>query len=608
MKKKKLIWQLFPTYLLVTLFALVTITVSYSREMKKFYLDHTAAELTARAHLILPQLKSQLVARDLTAINRTVVTQAKNAATRITVILPSGVVIGDSDESPVQMDNHANRPEIASALKGANGTSTRYSRTLQKNMMYVAVPVTVDERVMGVIRTSVPVSDIDRKLGDMRLRIILAFILISLSIAGISLYISRRISRPIEEMEKGAQQFAQGNLAHSLAIPESVELAGLAEAMNEMAGELDWKIKTAFAQRNEIRTILASMVEGVIALNPSDHIINMNQAAADILETPLPGEDRRSLQEIIRNTSLEKLIRDSRATNEPTDGDIIYNKSGEKTLHVRCAPLKAANETRIGTLLVINDVTKLRQLENVRRDFAANVSHEIKTPLTAIKGFVETLKHHSIKDAAEQERFLDIIDRHVIRLTNIIEDLMKLSVMEQEAVQQEIAFRKVKLINVLQAAVAAYNKAAEKRDITIVLACSPDISIQADPSLLEQAAANLLDNAIKYSEPGGNITLTATVSGNEVVIDFQDHGIGIMQKHLPRVFERFYRVDKARSRQMGGTGLGLAIVKHITQTHGGHVSVDSVVNKGTTFSIHLPLTAGIEKKSESKKENCPGGP
>jgi len=599
MKKRKLIWQLFPTYLLVTLLALVTVTVSYSKEMKKFYLHHTAAELTSRAHLILPQLKNLLAAQDYTAVNQTVNTQAKNAATRITVILPSGVVIGDSDESPVQMDNHANRPEIASALKGANGTSTRYSRTLQKKMMYVAVPIALDQHVMGVIRTSVPVTAIDRKLAEIRLRIILAVILISVLIAGISLYISRRISRPIEEMEKGARQFAQGNLDHSLTIPDSVELAGLAKAMNEMAAELDWKVKSAFAQRNEIRTILASMVEGVIALNPNDRILNMNQAAAEILEIPLPKDKRCSLHEIIRNTTLEKLIRDSRADNLPTDGDIIYNKSSEKTLHVRCAPLKDADETRIGTLLVIDDVTKLRQLEIVRRDFAANVSHEIKTPLTAIKGFVETLKHHNIKDTAEQERFLNIIDRHVIRLTSIIEDLMKLSVIEQDAMEKEITFQEVKLIDILQAAVDIYGSAAEERDITVVLACDPDITIEADPSLLEQAAVNLLDNAIKYSEPGGEVILTVTVSGNEVVIDFQDHGIGIMKKHLPRVFERFYRADKARSRQLGGAGLGLAIVKHITQTHGGYVSVDSTVNKGSTFSIHLPLTVSSEVENET---------
>lgn len=594
MKKKKLIWQLFPTYLLVTLITLVTVTVSYSNEMKKFFLDHSAAELKSRVHLILPQLKHLMAAENYTAVNQIVNSQTKGANTRITVILPTGRVIGDSDETPAQMDNHANRPEIAGALEGGIGISTRYSRTLDKNMMYVAVPVRFDNHIAGVIRTSVPVSDIDQILGDIRLRIILAALVVSILIAGISLFISRRISRPIEELEKGAQQFADGNLEHALAIPDSAELAGLAEAMNNMAAELDWKIKTAFAQRNEIRTILASMAEGVIAINTNDRIINMNQAAADTLETTFSEENRRSLQEIIRNTALEKLIRESRAASELTSGDIVYNKNGEKTLHLQCAPLRDAENTRTGTLLVINDVTQLRHLENMRRDFAANVSHEIKTPLTAIKGFVETLQHHAIDDLDERSRFLDIIGRHVNRLTHIIEDLMRLSVIEQDALQKEIDFKNVKLSDVLQAAIDGCRRQAQAQDITIHFKCDPEFKIYADPSLLEQAAANLLDNAIKYSEPGSEVTLVTTLSETEVVIDITDNGIGIMQKHLPRLFERFYRVDKARSRQLGGTGLGLAIVKHIAQAHGGHVSVESAVGKGSTFSIHLPLTAERE--------------
>ena len=457
-------------------------------------------------------------------------------------------------------------------------------------MMYVAVPVSFDKQIAGVIRTSVPVSEIDQKLGEIRLRIILAAVVISILIAGMSLFVSRRISRPIEEMEIGARQFADGNLEHSLAIPASAELAGLAEAMNNMAAELDWKVKSAFAQRNEIQTILASMVEGVIAISPNDRIINMNQAAANILETNAIGEKRRGLQEIIRNTAMEQLIRKSRATEKPTSGDIVYRKSGEKTLHLQCAPLKGADNIRVGTLLVINDVTQLRLLENMRRDFAANVSHEIKTPLTAIKGFVETLKHHAIEDPDEHTRFLDIIERHVIRLTNIIEDLMKLSVIEQDAMQKEIDSRTVTLIDVLRSAMDACRDAARTGAITLHLECDPEIEIHADPSLLEQAVVNLLDNAIKYSDPDGEVILAVTLSGPEVVIDIKDTGIGIMKKHLPRLFERFYRVDKARSRQLGGTGLGLAIVKHIAQAHGGHLSVESAVGKGSTFSIHLPLT------------------
>ena len=590
LRKRKLIWQLFPSYLLVTIIALVTVTLSYSNEMKKFYLDQTAAELKSRAHLVLPQIRNLIAEKNYSEVNRVVNIQAKNANTRITIVLPTGEVIGDSEKNPATMDGHAGRAEISRALGGRTGTATHYSKTLKKNMMYVTIPIILDNLVVGVVRTSIPVSDIDKKLGDIRLRIILAGLIISVLIAGISLFISRRISRPIEEMEKGAQLFAEGNLQHTLAIPDSAELAGLAEAMNDMAAELDWKVKTAFAQRNEIRTILGSMVEGVLALDPDDRIINMNQAAADILDTPLPEEEHRSLQEIIRNAAFEQLIRDSRSTNEPTTGDIVYNKRSEKTLHVQCAPLKDAGETRIGTLLVINDVTKLRRLENMRRDFAANVSHEIRTPLTAIKGFVETLKQHAIDDPDEQNRFLDIIDRHVTRLTTIIEDLMKLSVIEQDSMQKEVDLKNVKLIDVLQTVVDNYRSQAENQKITIRVECDPETEICADPSLLEQAASNLLDNALKYSKSGGEVTLSTEISDFEVIIHFKDHGIGIMKKHLPRLFERFYRVDKARSRRLGGTGLGLAIVKHIARTHGGHVSVESTAGKGSTFSIHLPLT------------------
>ncbi len=597
-KRRKLIWQLFPSYLMIIIIALVTVTVSYSNEMKKFYLDQTEAELQSRAHLVMPQIKDLLAGNDYSAVNRVVNTQAENANTRITIILPTGEVIGDSEENPAAMDGHAGRSEIARALGGSTGTATRYSKTLKQNMMYVAVPVPLDNIVAGVIRTSVPVSDIDEKLKEIRWRIMLTGLVTAVLIACISLFISRRISRPLEEMEKGARQFAKGNLQHALPIPDSAELAGLAEAMNDMAAELDWKVKSVLAQRNEIQTMLASMVEGVIALNPNDRIINMNQAAADIFGTTVPEKERRGLQEIIRNTALEQLISDSRATNAPTNGDIVYNTSEEKTLHTQCAPLKDANDARIGTLLVVNDVTKLRRLENMRRDFAANVSHEIKTPLTAIKGFVETLKQHTIDDPDERSRFLDIIDRHVNRLTHIIEDLMKLSVIEQDELQKEIDRKDAKLVDILQTAVDNYRLQADAQEISLQLKCDPDTHITADASLLEQAVSNLLDNAIKFSEPGDNVSITTTVSETDVVIHIQDHGIGIMKKHQPRLFERFYRVDKVRSRQLGGTGLGLAIVKHIAQTHGGHVSVESTVGDGSTFSIHLPLIAKDRQENE----------
>ena len=247
-----------------------------------------------------------------------------------------------------------------------------------------------------------------------------------------------------------------------------------------------------------------------------------------------------------------------------------------------------AGKEQIGTLLVINEVTQLRRLENLRKDFVANVSHEIKTPLTAIKGFVETLHQGNVDEPEESERFLGIIQKHVDRLSSIIDDLLSLSRIEQEDERQAIEFENKPIKDIFESAVQICRSKAEEKKIDLHLACEENLSSYMDPTLLEQAVVNLLDNAIKYSEPNSAIHLTANLSDSEVKIIVEDQGIGIAKKHLSRLFERFYRVDKARSRKLGGTGLGLAIVKHIAQAHGGQVTVKSTAGKGSTFTIHLP--------------------
>lgn len=238
--------------------------------------------------------------------------------------------------------------------------------------------------------------------------------------------------------------------------------------------------------------------------------------------------------------------------------------------------------------MVFNDVSQMRRLENMRRDFVANVSHEIKTPLTAIKGFVETLQQGKVDKAEENERFLGIIQKHVDRLNSIVEDLLALSRIEQKDEQKEINFEPAKMVDVCQAAIQLCRPKAEEKKIRIDLDCEKDTTAIFDPTLIEQAVVNLLDNALKYSEPQGTVLVKSHQQNSEIIISVQDHGIGIAQKHLSRLFERFYRVDKARSRNLGGTGLGLAIVKHIAQAHGGHVTVESKLGEGSRFSIYLP--------------------
>ncbi len=587
-KSKKLIWQIFPPFLLITLLSLLAVSWYASSSMRHFFLDQTAVDLNARAILLEEQIITHLQPLDEPAVDSICKFMGQKSATRYTVVLPSGKVVGDSRETPQLMDNHANRPEISRALAGETGQSIRYSNTLLQSMMYVARPITNNDKILAVIRAAIPTTFIERELKSIRLKIAMVGLLIALLAAGISLLISRRITRPIVAMTESAGHFADGDFDHRLAAPESEEMAGLAEALNQMALQLDNRIKTIINQRNELETVLSSMREGVVAVDNKERIISMNQAAAVLFECdPIECQDK-NIQEVVRNLPLQQFIRKAISGRELEEDDIVLYQNGEKILNLKSSPLLDAGKEQLGTLVVINDVTQLRRLENMRKDFVANVSHEIKTPLTAIKGFVETLHRGNVDDPQETERFLGIIQKHVDRLSSIIDDLLSLSRIEQEDERQAIEFENKSISDIFQSAVQICRSKAEEKNIAINLTCEESLNALIDPTLLEQAVVNLLDNAIKYSEPASAIHLTANLDDSEVRIMVEDQGIGIAKKHLSRLFERFYRVDKARSRKLGGTGLGLAIVKHIAQAHGGQVTVKSTAGKGSTFTIHLP--------------------
>jgi two-component system phosphate regulon sensor histidine kinase PhoR len=587
-RNKKLIWQIFPSFLLITLLSLLAVSWYASSSMRHFFLDQTAVDLEVRTILLEKQIIAHLSPLDAPSVDSVCKAMGRESATRYTIILSTGEVIGDSRETPRQMDNHANRPEIAQALQSETGQSIRYSNTLLQSMMYVARPIKKEGNILAVIRASIPTTFIEQELSSIRLKIAMGGLLIAILAAGISLLISRRITRPIVTMKKSAGHFADGEFNHRLTIPDSEEMAGLAEALNQMALQLDNRIKTIINQRNELETVLASMREGVVAVDNKERIISMNQSAAVLFECdPVQSQDK-NIQEVVRNLPLQLFIRKAITGREPEEDDIVLYQNGEKILNLKSSPLLDAGKEQVGTLVVINEVTQLRRLENMRKDFVANVSHEIKTPLTAIKGFVETLHQGNVDKPEESERFLGIIQKHVDRLSSIIDDLLSLSRIEQEDERQAIEFENKPINDIFKSAVQICRSKAEEKNITINQVCEGSLKAYIDPPLLEQAVVNLLDNAIKYSEPNSAIHLTAILNDSEVRIIVEDQGIGIAKKHLSRLFERFYRVDKARSRKMGGTGLGLAIVKHIAQAHGGQVTVKSTADKGSTFTIHLP--------------------
>ncbi len=590
MARRRLLWQLFPAFLLVTLASLLGVTWYVTGQVKDFYYARMEDDLLARARLVEDRVRAGLKDGDRVGIQRFCAEAGPASATRITVMLPDGVVVGDSHETPEVMENHAGpgRPEMVGALDGEPAHAVRQSPTLRKLMMYVAVPVRDGDKLLGVVRTAVPIEAIDEGLASIRGRIAAAGVAAAVLAALLSLAISRRVSRPLEAIRCGADRFARGDLSHKLPVDGPLEVGSLAETMNQMAADLDDRIKTVIAQRNEREAILSSMTEGVLAVDRGQVVISLNRAAAELLGVDGLHAPGRAMEEVSRNPELLKLVRQVLSSQAPAVSEIVLYHQRTRFLEAHGSVLRDADGREIGALVVLADVTRIKRLESVRRDFVANVSHELKTPVTSIKGFVETLLDGAMHNPEDAERFLKIVGTQADRLGGIIEDLLTLSRIEQEAEKAEIVLERGPLAEVLRAAVDVCRMKAQEKNVTLELSCEAGLEAQRNPPLLEQAVVNLIDNAIKYSAEGQAVSVEAARRGDEIAIAVADRGCGIPRQHLDRIFERFYRVDKARSRKLGGTGLGLSIVKHIAQAHHGRATVESTVGQGSVFTIHLP--------------------
>jgi two-component system phosphate regulon sensor histidine kinase PhoR len=587
--KRRLLWQLYPSYLLIMVISLIAVTWYATSTMRAFFFEQTEVDLEARARLFEAQIRKYWDPPDEATIHAICRSIGKKTSTRMTVILPSGKVIGDSLKDPENMDNHRDRPEVLMAMRGRCGKSTRFSLTLNQTMMYVAVPLHGEEKLLALVRAAIPIDGIDVALRRFQVRIATGGLVIAVFGALLSLIVSRRITRSIREIRRGAECFAEGDFECRLPDFELEEMGSLATTMNKMAEEIQERIQTITRQRNELEGVLSSMVEGVIAVDMEERILRVNEAAGSILNADPKELEGRSVQEGVRNTELQRFVSEALSSQQPVEKELAaYDAQGERILNGHGTVLRDAAGKRIGALIVLNDMTRLRKLEGIRRDFVANVSHELKTPITAIKGFVETLRDESVKDEQDRERFLAIVGKHADRLEAIIEDLLSLSRIEQGREEETISLREQSLRSVLLGAIQLCQTVATDSEMTISLSCSESIVAKINAPLLEQAMVNLLDNAVKYSDPGKEIRVGAVQSEEEWVIAVRDEGWGIAKKHISRIFERFYRVDTGRSRHLGGTGLGLAIVKHIAQAHGGTVSIESRPGKGSVFSLHIP--------------------
>jgi two-component system, OmpR family, phosphate regulon sensor histidine kinase PhoR len=510
---------------------------------------------------------------------------------RVTIIGADGVVLGDSgfDFSEVRrMANQRDLPEVRAALEGGIGSDLRRSQNRQREILYIAVPLAEPTQIRGVLRISLPLTAVSKAATSVHQTVALGALLAFAVVLAVGLFLSRRVTRPVTEMQSIARWMAEGDFAQRVPIAGTDEIAELGRTLNLMAERLSEKIQDLEGERTKVAAILDSMVEGVIAIDQRGRILLMNHAARGIFDLGRVQVEGRPLLAIIRHKAILDLVvgGPQAAADAARRREIELGPPVDRILDAHASAMALAPSGR-GTLLVLHDVTELRRLERVRTEFVANVSHELRTPLTSIRGYLETLLDGALDEPANARRFLDIAHTHAERLSRLVDDLLQLSDIETGKLVLKPA--PLVLYDVAADVIAFFEKQASRKSLTLRNHVPPDLRMQADWDRLTQILVNLVDNAVKYTPEQGQITLGASSGAKGLVnVWVADTGIGIPSTDLPRITERFYRVDKARSRELGGTGLGLAIVKHLVQAHGGELWLESELGKGTTVYFSLP--------------------
>jgi two-component system phosphate regulon sensor histidine kinase PhoR len=588
--KKTLFWQFFGVHILLLIAAVGFVAFYMWQTSRTAYRRQWLRELEMQARLVAALLPAGDGRINEEASARFFERLGRPDGHRFTLILPDGRVIGDSDADSRRMEPHGDRPEVIAAMKDGWGMSQRYSYSLGRSMLYLAQRIPLEGPPLAVIRVAVPAQVVSREARAARhvMAVLLAVVLVTA--LTLSYGAARRIIGPVVGLQKGLDRIGGGELGYRLPIPSVPHLAELARSINQTADRLQKHIEALNHERTMRTLILANMTRGVIAIDPRHAVLDLNEAARQLLGLTRQTAEGAPIGEVLRYPELLSLIDESERGGEPVEKEMtVGGGAGDVHLNLRAAALKDAGGKRIGTLLVLSDVTLLRHLETVRQDFVANVSHELRTPVTSVKGFAEALLDGAVKDPGKAERFLKIIVRQASQLESIIRDLLELSRLD-EHIGQTLDRQETRIAGILKHAVELCQARADERGVALSVSCGPELTAKVHAGLIEQALVNLIDNGIKYGVNGGSgrVEIEAVREGPALRVSVRDHGPGIEHRHLGRLFERFYRVDKGRSRELGGTGLGLAIVKHIVLIHDGTVGVESEPGKGSVFTVRLP--------------------
>ena len=585
-----LFWKLGFAFFALLIAVLLPVDFYAERALRRNYERTGFEQLSAIARIALahpPQLSSLSPTRseDVASL-RNWVAQMAASGVRVTVITSDGQVLADSQSDPQTMENHAGRPEIREALAKGSGQSIRHSVTINRDLLYYAVRLPVASGPPVVLRFALPVQTVDEELLEFRQRLWLASLVMLLVTGTASLLISRSFSDRVDRLKKFSDRVAEGDFRPIEADRSGDAMEALAVSLTQTAARLDRSIRTLKEERNLSSAILGSMVEGVAVVDASERLVFANPGFAEILGLDVPPQSGSALLEVVRQTELIEAVRKVLKGDPRVEAEIVTGTLRQHFFAVTVASVRAAETS--GAVIVLHDITELRKLERVRRDFVANVSHEFKTPLTAIQGFAETLLAGALDDPQNRVRFLEIILEHSRRLARLTDDLLKLSQMDADRLGLEM--RRVSVSQFVESCVETAKRPAAEKDLRLSVNLQerlPDIA--ADRRRLAEVLQNLLDNAIQYTPPGGQIMISASADATEVTFTVSDTGIGIPQADQPRIFERFYRVDAGRSREVGGTGLGLAIAKHLVEVHGGRLWVESEIGQGSQFYFTVPI-------------------
>ena len=577
--------RLFIPYLLLILAGTVVSAFYGAAQLRSTYLSLTESSLYDECKLVSRLLIDDIKGKDYKKLKYSLNKLSSELNIRITIINPEGIVLADSDHNPAEMDNHATRPEVIDCQSGDYGLNIRRSDTLHQEMMYLSLMVNERGEGYGYVRLSISLQKLDDDIYDLYLRVAFGSV-IAFFVAGLICYaIALRTVKPILKLTSAANILSNGDFLHRIHLDEAGEVDVLADALNHLGESIVELIERISKDEEELRAILSSMVEGVIALDSDRNIKFANESAGQLFDFSVQNSKNRHINEVIKNHEVLDLV-----INVIEEGKVKQKKVGATTtaldLEVVVCPLRSSGEDG-GVILVAHDVAESQRYQKLRSEFVANASHELRTPLTFIRGFLETLQSGAKDDPEKLDQYMNRIGHNVEQLINLINDLLQLSELEERP--ESPTRSEFDLVEMLKKLCDTLKPLAIEKNQTLDYIVSGDIKpINGFRSDMERAFTNFLENAIKYTDHGGLVTVRVSMAKDYVVVKVEDTGIGIPESEIPRIFERFYRVDKSRSREMGGTGLGLAIAKHVILSHNGKIEVSSKLGQGTSFVITIP--------------------